>query len=52
MAAPELSVLLIVESTASVLPAIRAYAAAGEPSLVETVATLAPSAAPTGRLAR
>ena len=35
-AAPELSVLLVVESTASVLPAIRAYAA-GEPSRIELV---------------
>lgn len=35
--APELSVLLVVESTASVLPAIRAYAAAGDPSRIELV---------------
>lgn len=37
IATPELSVLLIVESTASVLPAIRAYAAAGSPSRIELV---------------
>lgn len=37
MGKPELSVLLVVESTASVLPAIRAYAAAGDPSRIELV---------------